>query len=110
MPDSSFDVTPAIRPASPWRVESVETLPGYRIGVQFLDGTKGTVDLSRLIHSPSAGGFSKLSDPSVFAQVGVQFGVVTWPGEVDLAPDAMYREIKASREWLVQPKSKRGMK
>lgn len=52
--------------------------------------------------------FAKLSDPSadpsVFAQVDVELGVVTWPGEVDLAPDAMYREIKASGEWLVQPK------
>ena len=95
---------PAIRPASPWRVSSVEALPGCRISVRFLDGTEGIVDLSRLIHSPSAGVFATLSDPSVFAQVGVEYGVVTWPGEIDLAPDAMYREIKASGEWLVQPK------
>lgn len=99
---------PAIRPASPWRVASVEALPGYRISVRFLDGTEGIVDLSRLVHSPSAGVFAKLSnptaDPSVFAQVDVELGVVTWPGEVDLAPDAMYREIKASGQWLVQPK------
>jgi len=102
--NSPLDVTPAIRPASPWRVESVEALPGYRISVRFLDGTGGIVDLSRLVHSPSAGVFAKLSDPSVFAQVDVEYGVVTWPGEIDLAPDAMYREIKASGEWLVQPK------
>ena len=95
---------PAIRPASPWRVASVEALPRYRISVRLLDGTDGIVDLSRLVHSPSAGVFAKLSDPTVFAQVDVELGVVTWPGEVDLAPDAMYREIKASGEWLVQPK------
>lgn len=102
--NSPFDVTPAIRPTSPWRVASVETLPGYRIRVRFLDGTEGLVDLSRLVRSPSAGVFAKLSDPSLFAQVDVEYGVVTWPGEIDLAPDAMYREIKASGEWLVQPK------
>lgn len=27
---------------------------------------------------------------------------VTWPGELDLAPDAMYEHIKASGEWLLQ--------
>jgi hypothetical protein len=82
----------------------VEVLPGYRINVRFLDGTEGVVDLSRLVNSPSAGVFAKLSDPTVFAQVEVVYGVVTWPGEVDLAPDAMYREIKAAGEWLVRPK------
>ena len=95
---------PAIRPASPWRVASVEALPRYRISARFLDGTEGIVDLSRLVHSRSAGVFAKLSGPTVFAQVDVELGVVTWPGEVDLALDAMYREIKASGEWLVQPK------
>ena len=94
---------PAIRPASPWRVASVEALPGYRISVRFLDGAEGIVDLSRLVHSPSAGVFAKLSDSSLFAQADVEYGVLTWPGEIDLAPDAMYREIKASGEWLVQP-------
>ena len=83
---------------------SVKALPGYRISVRFLDGTEGVVDVSLLVHSPSAGVFAKLSDPLVFAQVDVEYGVVTWPGEIDLAPDAMYREIKASGEWLVQPK------
>ena len=95
---------PAIRPASPWRVASVEALPGYRISVRMLDGAEGIVDLSRLVHSPSAGVFAKLSDSSLFAQADVEYGVLTWPGEIDLAPDAMYREIKASGEWLVQPK------
>lgn len=102
--NSPLVVTPAIRPASPWRVSSVEVLTGYRINVRFLDGTEGVVDLSRLVHSPSAGVFAKLSDPSLFAQAEVEYGVVTWPGEVDLAPDAMYREIKAAGEWLVLPK------
>lgn len=95
---------PAIRPASPWRVASVKALPGYRISLRFRDGTEGVVDLSRLVHSPSAGVFAKRSDPAVFAQVEVEFRVVTWPGEVDLVPGTMYQEIKASGEWLVQPK------
>jgi hypothetical protein len=30
----------------------------------------------------------------VFEQAYLDLGMVTWPGEIDLAPDAMYREIK----------------
>ena len=29
----------------------------------------------------------------------VEHGAVTWPGELDLAPDAMYREIKKNGFW-----------
>ena len=40
--------------------------------------------------------------PDVFAQVGIDHGAVTWPGEIDLAPDAMYDEIKASGQWVLE--------
>ncbi len=37
------------------------------------------MELSALIHSPSAGGFASLTDSALFAQVFVEHGVVTWP-------------------------------
>lgn len=77
----------------PWRVTAVKALPGWRLQVRFVDGTEGTVDLTALIHSPTAGVFAALVDPSLFNQVAVQHGAVTWPGEIDLAPDALYAEI-----------------
>ena len=46
------------------------------------------------MRSPTAGVFARLAEPSLFAQVFVEHGAVTWPGEIDLAPDAMYAEIK----------------
>ncbi len=92
--DSPLGVTPPIQPRMPWRVASVEPLPGFRLRVRFVDGTEGTVDLTALVHSPSAGVFASLADSSLFAQVFVEHGAVTWPGEIDLAPDAMYAEIK----------------
>lgn len=92
--DSPFGVTPPIQPRMPWRVVSVESLPDFRLHVRFVDGTEGTVDLTALIQSPSAGVFASLVDPVLFAQVFVEHGAVTWPGEIDLAPDAMYAEIK----------------
>jgi hypothetical protein len=36
------------------------------------------------------------------AQVSIDHGAVTWPGDIDLAPDAMYDEIKARGIWVVE--------
>jgi len=92
--DSPLGVTPPVQPRMPWRVVAVEALSGFRLRVRFVDGTEGTVDLTALIQSPGAGVFAPLANPLLFAQVHIEYGAVTWPGEVDLAPDAMYDEIK----------------
>jgi hypothetical protein len=77
----------------------VEALSGFRLKVTFADGLTGTADLSRLVQSPQAGVFAALRDPSIFAQVRLEYGAVTWPGELDLAPDAMHAGILANGEW-----------
>ena len=46
------------------------------------------------------GVFSHLNDPAKFREVAVVNGAVTWPGGLDLAPDAMYQEIKLHGERL----------
>lgn len=92
-------LTPAIRPRMPWRVKAVEPLPGYRLRVRFLDGLEGVVEMERLIHSRRAGVFAVLSNKALFRQVCVTHGAVTWPGDLDLAPDAMYRAIKNKGFW-----------
>ena len=99
--DSPTTVTPAIQPRMPWRVVKVQPLDGFRLRVRFVDGLEGEVMMIALVHSPAAGVFSRLSDPSLFAQVFVEHGAVTWPGEIDLAPDAMYAEIKKSGVWVL---------
>jgi hypothetical protein len=38
----------------------------------------------------------------VFARAYVEYGAVVWPGEIDLAPDAMYDEIKKHRRWILE--------
>jgi hypothetical protein len=93
------DSTPGLILSAPWRVTAVEVLPAYRLKVRFIDGTEGVVDMSRLIFDPGAGVFASLRDPAVFNQVFVESGAVTWPGEIDLAPDAMHQEIKKNGEW-----------
>jgi hypothetical protein len=95
----SAPLTAEVTPRSPWRVTAVEALPGYRLRVAFADGLTGTVDMSNMVHSPKAGVFAALADPSLFAQVKLVLGAVTWPGELDLAPDAMHAAIQEHKEW-----------
>jgi Protein of unknown function (DUF2442) len=98
--ESTQNPTPGIIPCASWRVTEVRTLPGYRVVVRFVDGTEGEVDLSRLVLSNRAGVFAALRDPAVFAKAYVEYGAVMWPGEIDLAPDAMYDEIKKEGRWV----------
>ena len=51
------------------------------------------------MHSPEAWVFAALRDPSLFAQVALDYGAVSWPGELDLAPDAMHAAIQEREEW-----------
>lgn len=83
----------------PWRVVHVETLPGYRLHVRFVDGVAGLVELADLIFSDQAGVFTALRDPDSFARAGLLWGAVTWPGELDLAPDAMHDAIAQDGVW-----------
>lgn len=100
--DPTQDRAPRVEPSMPWRVAEVSPVEGYCLAVRFLDGTAGRVDMSHLVASPQAGVFAALQDSLLFNQVYVEHGAVTWPGEIDLAPDAMYRAIKQSGEWVLQ--------
>lgn len=86
-------------PRAPWRVAAVEALPDFRLKVRFNDGAEGEAHLSELIHSPDAGVFAALRDEALFRQVRVRLGAVTWPGDLDLAPDAMHQAIKEKGVW-----------
>jgi hypothetical protein len=63
---------------------------------RFLDGLEGVVDMSAPIASPNAGVFALLADSEAFNRAFVALGAVCWPGGLDIAPDAIYAEIKAS--------------
>jgi hypothetical protein len=80
----------------------MDVLPGFRLHVRFNDGIEGTVELIGFINSPGAGVFAALRDEDLFRQARVELGVVVWPGDLDLAPDAMYQEVKNHGRWIVQ--------
>lgn len=82
-----------------WDVVEVETGPNLSMLVRFADGTQGSVKFEQ---SHLFGVFESLKDPSFFGRAYLDSGVVTWPGNIDLAPDAMYREIKQHGQWVLR--------
>ena len=81
-----------------WDVVHVETTAPLALQVQFADGTSGKVQFEP---SHVTGVFVMLRDPAIFNQAYINHGAVTWPGNLDLAPDAMYAAIKARGEWVL---------
>jgi hypothetical protein len=96
------ELIPPVRPCAPWRVAEVEALPGFRLRVRFNDGAAGFVEMGHFIKSDAAGVFAPLRDERVFRQVKVSLGAVSWPGDLDLAPDAMHRAIKEQGTWTLE--------
>lgn len=82
-----------------WDVIEVKVNKNLILSVRFADGTSGRV---RFMPQHLTGIFAPLNDPQFFSQVFIDNGVVTWPNEIDLAPDAMYQEIKKHGEWVLQ--------
>ncbi len=82
-----------------WDVTEASVYNDYSLSVEFRDGTRGKV-----VFLPEAfrGMFASLKDPERFRQVKVVNGVVTWPGDLDLAPDAMHRQIRTKGEWVLE--------
>lgn len=71
-----------------WDVLEARVLEHGSFHVRFADGLEGVVRFS-----PSAyrGVFERLRDPDLFNRLCVKEYFVTWPGELDLAPDACMR-------------------
>ena len=82
-----------------WDVIDVKVEKHLVLRVSFQDGMKGHVYLKP---SHLWGVFEPLKKPEFFNKVFIDHGVVTWPGELDLAPDAMHKAIKKHGEWILQ--------
>ncbi|MFN7901396.1 MAG: DUF2442 domain-containing protein [Holosporales bacterium] len=89
---------------APYTLLTASALPGYALNVAFLDGTTGRVEMAPLLTRTDAiGVFEALRDPAAFARVAVVMGAVTWPEfDIDLAPDAMHRELKEHGVWVLR--------
>lgn len=82
-----------------WDVTSVQPQHHLTLTVKFADGLQGTVHFKP---SHLTGVFASLKDEKYFNKVFVNHGAVKWPGELDLAPDAMHAEIKKHGFWVLE--------
>lgn len=99
-PGAGKDSAAGLSPTIPgWVVTEVEAVDDWRLAVAFFDGTKGTVEMKGLVFGPKAGVFAALRDPELFRQAHIFMDAVTWPGEIDLAPDAMHAAIRREGVW-----------
>ncbi len=67
---------------------AVQPLERHHLRLRFADGREGVVDVPAL--ATLDGVFAPLLDPEVFRLARVEAGTVSWPGDVDLAPEALY--------------------
>ena len=89
---------PVPAPGENYGVVAVRVIGPLTLWVEHADGTQGEI---RFMPDHLNGVFEQLRDPAVFAQVRVEHGAVTWPGELDIAPDNMHRHLAAFGEWVL---------
>ena len=71
-----------------FKIVSVKALPGYKLWLEYIDGTKGEVDVS---HLAGQGVFKKWESPGEFENVSIgSMGELVWGDDLDLCPDALY--------------------
>jgi len=78
-----------------WDVVEVKPEPDCCLFVRFQDGLSGRV---RLRPEELTGVLAPLREPQLFNRVLIDQGAVAWPGDIDLAPDAMYRQIASATD------------
>lgn len=78
-----------------WDIVEVVPEPDRCLFVRFKDGLSGRV---RFRPEELTGVLAPLREASFFGRVFIDQGAVAWPGDIDLAPDAMYRQVASDRD------------
>ena len=91
------------------RVISLERCGGHVLRLRFNDGVEKRVDVLPLL---DRGALLRLRDPAEFARVRLDrgFGVPCWPGNLDLAPEALHELPEAPElapQRAIRPRSRR---
>ena len=62
----------------------------YKIKLEFSDGMAGEVNLKEVVISDHRPIFNQLKDLSIFKNFKVEYDTLTWPNELDIAPEYLY--------------------
>lgn len=75
------------------RIIAVEARADYRVWIKFEDGLEGELSLAHLV---GQGVFAAWDDEAAFHEVFVdpEAGTIAWPGDIDLAPDALRSRLR----------------
>jgi hypothetical protein len=78
------------------RIEAVEPLEGFRVRLNFTDGSQRDVDLEPYLHGPV---FESIrNDPHTFRSVKIVGGTIAWDNGADIDPDVLYYNLKPA--WM----------
>ena len=81
------------------RVRVVEPLEGFRVHLEFKDGTQKEIDLEPYLHGPI---FEPIrSDPAMFRSMKVEGGTIAWDNGADIDPDVLYYGLTPA--WMEEP-------
>ena len=81
------------------RVRAVEPLEGFRVRLEFEDGTQREIDLEPYLHGPI---FESIRRNSVvFCSVKVEGGTIAWDNGADIDPDVLYYGLTPA--WMEEP-------
>ena len=81
------------------RVIDVEPLEGFRVRLEFEDGTQREVDLKPYLHGPIFESIRK--DEAVFRSVKIEGGAIAWDNGADIDPDVLYYGLTPA--WMEKP-------
>lgn len=73
----------------------------YRIELKFEDGVSGTIDFTK--YTKMGGVFENMKNMEYFRsfKVNPDIGTITWPDDVDIAPDTLYVEVTGTKQpWM----------
>lgn len=77
------------------RVKKVKYISGYKLAVEFTDGTKKILDLSGFLSRATNPMTTKYRDKNLFKEVTVQNGSLSWNGEMDIHALDIYKDVFA---------------
>lgn len=68
-------------------IVNVAVEPDYVLLIEFENGEKRIFDMSPYMDKQP---FVQLKGSPLFAMASVDYGTVVWPGNIDIAPEALY--------------------
>lgn len=80
------------------KVSGIRPMEDFLLWIRFSTGEARVFDFKPLLDSPA---FAPLKDETVFRGVYIDYGVAVWmDGDVDIAPEYLYRNSVSYEEWI----------